>query len=309
MSSPAADPDCRPPSAVVGQTLRDTLTTFAGGRLSNVARIFEREGVRLVDETLGVGADGAGGSDAARHLVFLHGWRLNRDSLRGIGILFENAFRVHLIDLPGFGDLPAPPPDWDTLKYADLLQAYLAAHLSGPVVLIGHSFGGRVALRLAARRLPQIAGLVLMAVPGLPASGYSTRRLRRVFVRTLRRALASMRPLTGEAPLAWHTRRYGSADYLAAGELRSIFVKVVNEDLTESARTTNCPVLLVYGSDDTETPSALAFRYAALMNGRATIDLLPHHGHHLYAGTGAHLCAFKIRHWLSGLTPLDHHGG
>jgi pimeloyl-ACP methyl ester carboxylesterase len=300
--------------ARVGPTLRDTLTTFfAGGRLSNAAIIFEQEGVRLVDEMLGPeiadSADGADGIDAPQHLVFLHGWRLSRESLRGVGILFQDAFRVHLIDLPGFGDLPAPPPDWDTIKYADLLQAYLSSHVTGPVVLIGHSFGGRVALRLAARRLPQIAGLVLMAVPGLPARGCSRARLRRIGIRTLRRALVSMRTLTGPGPLAWHTKRYGSKDYLAAGELRSVFVRVVNEDLTESARASTCPVLLVYGSDDTESPSELAFRYASLMDGRATIDVLPHKDHHLYAGTGAHLCAFKIRDWLGGLAPLENHGG
>jgi pimeloyl-ACP methyl ester carboxylesterase len=248
------------------------------------------------------------GPDVPRHLVFLHGWRLNRESMRGIGILFESAFRVHLIDLPGFGDLPAPPPDWDTIKYADLVQAYLSAHVSGPVVLIGHSFGGRVALRLAARRLPHVAGLVLMAVPGLPARGYSRVRIRRMAIRTLRRLLFALRPLTGPRPLAWHTGRFGSRDYLAAGDLRSIFVKVVNEDLTESARAATCPVLLVYGSDDTETPSELAFRYAQLMDGRATIDVLPHADHHLYAGTGAHLCAFKIRDWLRELAPFEHHG-
>jgi pimeloyl-ACP methyl ester carboxylesterase len=301
MSCAAVRAVCAARRASVGQTLRDTLTAFAGGRLSNVASIFEQEGVRLVDEMLG--------PDVPRHLVFLHGWRLNRESLRGIGILFQHTFRVHLIDLPGFGDLPAPPPEWDTNKYADFVQAYLSAHVSGPVVLVGHSFGGRVALRLAARRLPHIAGLVLMAVPGLPARGYSRARLRRLGIRTLRRILVSMRGVTGEAPLAWHTRRYGSTDYLAAGELRSIFVKVVNEDLTESARATICPVLLVYGTDDTETPSELAFRYAALMDGRATIDVLPHHDHHLYAGTGAHLCAFKINGWLSGLAPFENHGG
>jgi pimeloyl-ACP methyl ester carboxylesterase len=249
------------------------------------------------------------GPDVPRHLVFLHGWRLTRESLRGIAILFQNTFRVHLIDLPGFSDLPAPPPDWDTIKYADLVQGYLAAHLSGPVVLIGHSFGGRVALRLGARRLRNIAGLVLMAVPGLPARGYSPARLRRIAIRRLRRVLISLRALTGPGPLAWHTRRFGSRDYLAAGELRSIFIRTVNEDLTESARATSCPVLLVYGLDDTETPSELAFRYATLMDGRATIDVLPHIDHHLYVGTGAHLCAFKIRNWLDGLAPLENHGG
>ena len=48
-----------------------------------------------------------------------------------------------------------------------------------------------------------------------------------------------------------------------------------------------------------ETPAALAFRYKALMDGRATVEVLPHKDHYLATGTGAHLCAFKIRNWLN----------
>ncbi len=233
--------------------------------------------------------------------MFLHGWGLNRDSLRGIGILFQHAFRVHLIDLPGFGDAPAPPPDWDTSNYARLVEQYLATRVSGGVILVGHSFGGRVSLRLAAKRLPQVTGVVLMGVPGLPTTGWSRRRLKRLGVRALRQALNMLRPITGPSWLAWHTAKFGSKDYLAAGALRTILVKSVNEDLTESARASTCPFLLIYGTEDTETPPWLGFRYRELMSDRATLDLLPHKDHHLYNGTGAHLCAFKIRQWIDGL--------
>jgi pimeloyl-ACP methyl ester carboxylesterase len=101
--------------------------------------------------------------------------------------------------------------------------------------------------------------------------------------------------------LAWHTQRYGSKDYLAAGALRPILVATVNEDLTESARASTCPFLLIYGTDDTETPPWLGHAYRELMSDRATLDVLPHKDHHLYGGTGAHLCAFKIRRWLDTL--------
>src|SRR5206468_41381 len=98
---------------------------------------------------------------------------------------------------------------------------YITDRLSGTVILVGHSFGARVALRLAARRLPQIQQLVLMAAPGLPPSGFSRVRVRRLWIRTLRKFLGTVRGLTGPAPLAWHTRTYGSRDYLAAGDLRT----------------------------------------------------------------------------------------
>jgi pimeloyl-ACP methyl ester carboxylesterase len=253
---------------------------------------FEHGGAALVAEVSGKPA-------GAPQLVFLHGWGVNRESLRGIAVLFERDYRIHLIDLPGFGEAPAPPDTWDTIHYADLVQQYLLDRIAAPAVLIGHSFGGRVTVRLAARHLPQIKSIVLMGVPGLPAPRLSRLRLRRTGIRLLRRTLTALKPAAGEAPLAWHTRTFGSRDYLAAGPLRSVFVRVVNEDLTESARTIACPALLIWGTDDAESPLWLAHKYAELMNGHATLAILPHKDHHLYAGTGAHLCAFRIREWLS----------
>ena len=251
---------------------------------------FEDSGSTLIDEVLG--------GPASAHLLFMHGWGGSRESLRGIATLFEPSHQVHLLDLPGFGDAPPPPPDSDIVRYTDLVQKYLLERIRGPVVLVGHSFGGRIGVRLAARRLPQVRGLVMMGVPGLPQPRWSRQRLRRGAIRNLRRLLRATQPLTGQAALDWHTRRFGSKDYLAAGPLRSLLVRVVNEDLTESARGIDCPVLLLWGGDDTETPLSLACRYRELLGGRATLAVLPHKDHHLYTGTGAHLCAFRIREWL-----------
>ena len=251
---------------------------------------FEHHGGTLIDETLG--------SPAARHVVFLHGWGANRDSLRGIAALFEAACSVHLLDLPGFGEAPLPPSAWSTGDYADLVAQYLVERIRGPIVLVGHSFGARVCIRLGARHLPDVRGIVLMAAPGLPPLPFSRTAWTRLGIRSLRRVLRAASGLTGPGPLEWHTRRFGSRDYLSAGALKDVFVRIVNEDLTDSARAIECPVLLLWGSDDRETPPALAHRFQDLMNGRATLEVLPHKDHYLYSGTGAHLCAFKIRSWL-----------
>jgi pimeloyl-ACP methyl ester carboxylesterase len=232
-------------------------------------------------------------------MVFLHGWGGSRESLRGIGTLFQDTHVVHLIDLPGFGDAPPPPADWDTIRCTDLVERYLLDRVPGPVILVGHSFGGRIALRLAARQLAQVRGLIMMGVPGLPQPRFSRARLRGSVLRMLRRLLVACRPITGSRLVDWHTRTFASKDYLAAGALRPLLVRAVNEDLTESARAVSCPTLLLWGANDAETPVWLAYRYRTLIADRATLELLPHKDHHLYAGTGAHLCAFKIRQWLS----------
>ncbi len=258
-------------------------------RTAHIER-FEHNGASLIDEVLG---DAAG-----RHLVFLHGWGPSRESLRGIGVLFEHTHTVHLVDLPGFGEAAPPPPDWGTIHYTDLVQQYILDRLSGTVVLVGHSFGGRVSVRLAARHLPQVRALVLMAVPGLPQPAFTRKSVRRWWIRTLRKTLVALKPFIGAAGVEWHTRTYGSKDYLAAGALRSVLVRVVNEDLTESAQAIACPTLLLWGRDDTETPVWLGERYRDLLAGRGTLEVLPHKDHYLYVGTGAHLCGFKIRTWL-----------
>jgi pimeloyl-ACP methyl ester carboxylesterase len=237
------------------------------------------------------------GPASSRHIVFLHGWGGSRDSLRGIGTLFQHTHQVHLIDLPGFGDAPAPPADWDTINYTDLIQQYVLERFSGTVILVGHSFGGRVSVRVAARRLAPVVGLVMMGVPGLPQTALSRAQLRRRAIRWLRRALIAARPIAGQRPIEWHTRTYGSKDYAAAGVLRPLLIKAVNENLTESASAVVCPTLLLWGTDDTETPPWLGRGYKRLMDGRATLEWLPHKDHHLYTGTGAHLCGYKIRQW------------
>ncbi len=256
---------------------------------SEVVR-FEHNGACLIDE--------ASGEPTSGHLVFLHGWGQNRESLRGIATLFQHTHRVHLLDLPGFGEAPPPPPDWDTIHYTDLVQQWVLDRLGRPVVIVGHSFGGRISVRLAARHLPSVRGLVLMGVPGLPQSPLSRVRIRRSAIRTVRRVLKGLRPLIGSRGVDWHTKTFGSRDYLASGTLRPVFVRIVNEDLTESAQSVAVPTLLIWGSDDTEAPPWLAERYRALIGARATLELFPHKDHHLYSGTGAHLCGTKIRSWL-----------
>ena len=193
-----------------------------------------------------------------------------------------------------------PPEGWDTIHYTNLIQEYLAHHVRGDVVLIGHSFGGRVALRLAARHPVQVRGLVLLGGPGLRLPQPLPVRIRRMWIRWLRQGLRKVAPITGPRPLEWHGRRYGSADYRAANNaLRPVLVRVVNEDLRDSASAVEVPTLLIYGGDDRETPPALAHEYKRIIGDRARVHVLPHKDHHLYAGTGAHLCAFKIRSWFA----------
>lgn len=252
---------------------------------------FEYNAGTLVVERVGAPEKG--------HILFLHGWGGTRESLRGIAALFQHEYCVHLFDLPGFGEAPPPPESWGTIEYADLVQQYILDRVQAPVVLVGHSFGGRVSVRLASRRLPLVREIVLIGVPGLPQPAFSRAKIRRAGIRLLRRVLLALKPVIGDRGVRWHSTRFGSKDYQNAGALRSVLVKTVNEDLTESASNIACRGLLVWGDEDTEAPVWQARRYAALLGDKAELLLLPHKDHFPYTGTGAHLIAQKMRSWMT----------
>src|SRR5262249_44966259 len=71
----------------------------------------------------------------------------------------------------------------------------------------------------------------------------------------------------------WLYGVFGSADYRNAGPLRAIFVKVVNEDLSSVAPRITCPVTLVYGTKDTETPLEIGERLNALIKNSQMVRL------------------------------------
>ena len=147
-------------------------------------------------------------------------------------------------DFPGFGNRH-PPTDWGTADYADAFARWIATLPPARRIWIGHSFGCRVGLQLAARHPGLIDGLFLIAAAGLPRSRTPFQRLK------IRTKIAAFKALKVLPRLGFDTAslaaKFGSADYRGAGSMRSILVKVVREDLTETARHVKCPVQLVSG--------------------------------------------------------------
>lgn len=205
-------------------------------------------------------------------VLALHGWQ--RDSGDWAAVL--DRLDAIALDLPGFGATPPPPEVWGSARYAQELGPVLD-EMASPVVVAGHSFGGRVAVHLAQQRPAQVAGLVLTGTPGLwPVPGGPSRRPapRYRLGRWLHR-----RGLLSDARMEDLRQRYGSADYRAAqGVLRDILVAVVNERYDDVLRSLTCPVRLVWGDDDPAAPVA-APRLAAAALEHVALTEVPGAGH------------------------------
>jgi len=178
------------------------------------------------------------------------------------------------VDLPGFGATPPPPEAWGTADYAAAVADVLD-EMAPPVVVLGHSFGGLVAVQLAAARPEAVRGLVLTGAP-LRTSDDAPRRPAARFrlARALNRA-----GLLSDARMEEARRRHGSADYRAAeGVMRQVLVKRLGERYDGALAGVGCPVSLVWGDDDTAAPLAMAHA-AATRLAHAELTVEPGAGH------------------------------
>ncbi len=206
-------------------------------------------------------------------VIALHGWARRggdfRQALEGLDAL--------AVDLPGFGASPPPDEVLGAEGYATVVAGLLDG-LEQPPVVVGHSFGGRVAVCLAARYPDRVGPLVLTGAPLMrlapgrpPSLGYR-----------IVRSLNGIGVISDER-MERVRRDRGSADYRAAsGVMRDILVKAVHESYEPQLEAMEKPVYLIWGALDSEVPVEVAKRAAGLIagaGGEATLDVLDGVGH------------------------------
>lgn len=192
-------------------------------------------------------------------LLGLHGWGRTRGDM--VGVLVGTGHQSVAVDLPGFGASPPPPDVWGAADYAELMADVILEMGGNPAIVVGHSFGGRIAACLAANHAHLVAGVVLTAVPLLRVVQVPRLSLGYRMFRVARRM-----GLISEGRMEATRQRFGSDDYRAAqGIMRDVLVRVVNEDYRIELGRIRCPVGLVWGAEDTAVPLEVAHQSAALL--------------------------------------------
>ena len=211
-------------------------------------------------------------NNSSKTLIYLHGWGQNIQMMEPIAKPFMHEHNILIIDLPGFGKSEEPKTTWSLQDYATMLNN-LVNHLKikNPI-LIGHSFGGKIAIVYAA--LYQTSKLVLIASPYKVAIKKISLKIK------ILKKLAKIPFLTNLVEKI--KKNMGSTDYRnATKQMRDILVKHINTDVSTNCTKIKCPTIILWGTKDTAVDIKNAYEIEKLIYDAAVI---PYEGctHYVY---------------------------
>lgn len=190
-------------------------------------------------------------------VIVMHGWGCTHDTVKSISDICLRSHKVYSVDFPGFGKSTEPLPDddtWGVEEYTRIIEKLAEEEKIENPILIGHSFGGRVAIVFSSRN--KVEKVVLV-----DAAGVKPRRKLKYYLKvySFKAAKKWFNLIYGKerarGRIEKMRNRRGSSDYASSSPvMKAILSKVVNEDLCHLMPEIKAPVLLIWGKNDTATP-------------------------------------------------------
>ncbi len=186
-------------------------------------------------------------SEQAPVLLFLHGWRSNGKIWEKV-IAKITEYNIYAIDFPGFGASEIPKKDFYLKDYADIIDSFIKKNNLNNIIIIGHSFGGRVGIKLASDNPGYLKKLVLVDSAGIIIKKHDFKKIIAKLVKPIFKL-----PFLSAVRIKIY-QSMGAEDYLATPKLKQTFVNIVNENLTSLLPRIKIPTLLIWGDKDKDTP-------------------------------------------------------
>ena len=217
-------------------------------------------------------------------ILLLHGWGSNLKSFSFLIDLLKIKYRVLAFDYPGFGESEMLKESFSIDDYVDVTVDFLKAMKVENVTLIGHSYGGRIIIKLNNRKdLPFIIEKnVLIDAAGLKDKKNLKTKLKIASFKTLKK-VSKLLPISQRKKEKLEKelrKKFGSSDYSKAQKvLQDTLVKSVNEDLTALLPNMK-ETLIIWGDNDMVTPKWMAKVMEEKIKNSGIVTL--HGGHFSY---------------------------
>jgi len=212
-------------------------------------------------------------------IVFLHGWGSNSPLwFASVLSLVEKGYELYFFDLPGFGKSQMPISSFHLNDYANIVSHCIHKLGIAQPILIGHSFGGKIAIRIASKKIIELTGLTLVDSSGLPHTSFATKT--KIGIAKTVKPFMDLSFMKG---IRSHLLRLsGSDDYIAFPELRETFVNIIREHIEFELPKIESKTLIVWGERDENS-------YTPVSDVAVFKRLIPHAQSHIIKDAG-HYC-------------------
>ncbi len=223
--------------------------------------------------------------DKNRDIVFLHGWGSNKELMKqAFGSYFKD-FRHIYIDMPGFGKSPNEEI-LTTFDYKEIVELFLQTLSSKKDVIVGHSFGGKVAILLNPKKL------VLLSSAGIKTEKSFKVKVKIALFKTLK-------PLG----LGKFYKLFASKDVEGMKQnMYETFKNVVDENFEDIFKSFDSPTLILWGKEDSATPLSSGKKMASLIKNSTFYEF---EGDHYFFLKEPKKVSEKIEEFIKGWRGLD----
>lgn len=183
-----------------------------------------------------------------KDLIMLHGWKQDVSSFHHVAQELKNHFTIWLIDLPGFGRSENPQKPFFVSDYAEIVREFINSQKLKSPNLLGHSLGGRIAIKLASKYPKVIDKLVLEDAAGIQPKQDPVKYLIYPLAKIFKLLVPNIFNLRER--LRKSVYRKLESDYINAGPLTETLTNILKEDqLSELAKIKN-ETLIIWGEND-----------------------------------------------------------
>ena len=183
-------------------------------------------------------------------IILLHGWGVNSSIFNSIVELLNKKYLVYVIDLPGFGKSEEPDDYYTLDNYVDLLYQFIIdKNIQNPIIL-GHSFGGRIAIKYAS--LYHVNKLILIDSAGLKPKNYFQIKTKILIYKLKKKYYKLTKNVIKYNDLLLNC---GCNDYKNASQVMKKTLSVVTKEYLDSLlKLITCDTLIIWGKKDEVTP-------------------------------------------------------